>query len=232
MTRHALIYARVSTQEQADSRLGLESQIARCHEFIERSPDMKLMKGPDGGASIVDSGVSGSVPLLSRPQGRHLLAASAYTIVALTQDRLFRSVADMLATVEQLAENAIDIVTVDEGPINFDDDDRWLGTMMRAVFGEFERRKARTRTRRGLEALRARGGKVGEAPYGWKNEGNGRHALDLEEQLVIKRILDMRGLSNREIARQLNLELWKTREGAEWTHTQVGRILQREGTES
>jgi site-specific DNA recombinase len=149
-----IIYARVSTQEQADSRLGVESQLARCRDFVR-------MRGYAPPITLIDAGVSASVPLLARPSGSQILMARESTVIALCQDRLFRSVADMLVTMEVLDDLNADVITVDDGPLDLKDDDRWLASMMRAVFGELERRKTSTRTKRALQALRDRGGKIG-----------------------------------------------------------------------
>lgn len=219
-----VIYARVSTQEQG---LGIEDQIQRCRDFILRRDEIQA-------GQFMDRGVSGSIPLLAREYGKLLLNCQpGDTVLALCQDRLFRSVADMLLTVETLAEKDIHIATVDEGPLDLEDDDKWLGAMIRALFAELERRRVRTRTRRALAQAKEEGRKIGEAPYGWTSAGNGRHVPEPSEQLVVAKILDMDalGLSNREIARQLNDGKHLTRDGKEWSHPQIGRVLQRNGAE-
>src|SRR5215831_9292708 len=84
----ALGYVRVSSEEQADSGLGLEAQRQRIAAYC-------AMKGLRLAEVFADPGISGGKPLASRSAGSQLLAAAnkskAFVIVA-KLDRLFRSV--------------------------------------------------------------------------------------------------------------------------------------------
>ena len=86
----AISYIRVSSEEQADSGLGLEAQRQRIAAYC-------AMKGLHLAEVFEDPGISGGKPLATRPAGSLLLAAvkkrKAIVIVA-KLDRLFRSVAD------------------------------------------------------------------------------------------------------------------------------------------
>jgi site-specific DNA recombinase len=88
--KDAICYIRVSSEEQADSGLGLEAQ-RRCIDAYCQMKGLHLVE------VFEDSGVSGGKPLVSRPAGSKLLAAAkkgkALVIVS-KLDRLFRSVAD------------------------------------------------------------------------------------------------------------------------------------------
>ncbi len=65
--RTALGYVRVSSDEQADSGLGLEAQRQRVRAYCE-------MQSLELAAIYEDPGVSGGKPLGSRPAGNRLLA--------------------------------------------------------------------------------------------------------------------------------------------------------------
>src|SRR5260370_19305455 len=65
--RTALGYVRVSSDEQADSGLGLEAQRQRVRAYCE-------MQGIELAAVYEDPGVSGGKPLGTRPAGNRLLA--------------------------------------------------------------------------------------------------------------------------------------------------------------
>ena len=67
MTR-AAIYARVSTDEQAE-RQTIENQLAACPAYCER-------QGHEVFAEYLDEGVSGTVPFIERPAGAQLIAAA------------------------------------------------------------------------------------------------------------------------------------------------------------
>jgi DNA invertase Pin-like site-specific DNA recombinase len=86
----ALGYIRVSSEEQADSGLGLEAQ----RQPIAAYCDLKGLRLVE---VFEDPGISGGKPLASRPAGSQLLAAAnkrkALVIVS-KLDRLIRSVAD------------------------------------------------------------------------------------------------------------------------------------------
>ena len=85
-----ICYVRVSSEEQADSGLGLEAQRRRIAAFCQ-------MKGVRLAEVFEDPGVSGGKPLATRPAGSKLLASAmkgkSLGVVA-KLDRLFRSVAD------------------------------------------------------------------------------------------------------------------------------------------
>jgi hypothetical protein len=87
--KDAISYIRVSSEEQADSGLGLEAQRQRITAYC-------TMKGLHLAETFEDPGVSAGKPLASRPAGSKLLAAakkSKAVVVAAKLDRLFRSVA-------------------------------------------------------------------------------------------------------------------------------------------
>jgi DNA invertase Pin-like site-specific DNA recombinase len=86
----AICYIRVSSEEQADSGLGLEAQRQRIAAYC-------TMKGLLLAEVFEDPGISSGKPLAGRPAGSKLLAAAkkgkALVIVS-KLDRLFLSVAD------------------------------------------------------------------------------------------------------------------------------------------
>ena len=73
MTR-AAIYARVSTDEQA-SRGTIENQIHSCRDYCEKA-------GFEVIEEFLDEGVSGTIPLIERPEGARLIAATDSKSVA------------------------------------------------------------------------------------------------------------------------------------------------------
>jgi DNA invertase Pin-like site-specific DNA recombinase len=88
--RTACGYVRVSSEDQADSGLGLEAQRQRIRAYCE-------LKGLHLAEIFEDPGISGGKALRSRPTGIKLLGIarkSEPVIVFARFDRLFRSVAD------------------------------------------------------------------------------------------------------------------------------------------
>src|SRR5215470_10146162 len=85
----AISYIRVSSEEQADSGLGLEAQRQRIAAYC-------AMKGLHLAEVFEDPGISAGNPLASRPAESRLLAAAKKgqaVVVVAKLDRLFRSVA-------------------------------------------------------------------------------------------------------------------------------------------
>jgi DNA invertase Pin-like site-specific DNA recombinase len=238
VTRVALVL-RVSTQEQADSRLGLESQESLCRDAIRGEIEEASV------TAYVDEGVSGSIPLALRPRGRELVAAienrAFDVVVALTQDRLFRSMLDALGTLERWRELKVRLFLVDGGWVDVGDDDAWTQFVIRALFAEMELRRGKKRTKRALKALRDRGVKLGAPPLGFRSaaymDGTvkvnaGARVVVPEEQAVIDRILAMRAgrkkVPYRTIAALLNEEGAPTRRGGKW-HPQTVKLIAERG---
>jgi putative DNA-invertase from lambdoid prophage Rac len=103
-------YCRVSTAEQANSGLSLDTQQQQITGYA-------MMKGWVVAEFFVESGVSGSVPLADRPEGQRLLASlqPGDIIVTSKLDRAFRSASDALGTLEQLKDDKIGLHMIDLG---------------------------------------------------------------------------------------------------------------------
>jgi DNA invertase Pin-like site-specific DNA recombinase len=105
----------------------------------------------------------------------------------------------------------------------------------RPCFAEFERMRIRERIAEGGTGKRARGGHVGgEAPFGWRVEGEGRSAHLVEEpreQAALAKTRELRanGLGLTAIARTLSEQGWLSRAGTPLTAMQVARWLARPG---
>jgi DNA invertase Pin-like site-specific DNA recombinase len=93
--RTAIGYIRVSSEEQADSGLGLEAQRQRIRAYCE-------LKGLSLTTIFEDAGISGGRALATRPAGSQLIAEAQKNkpiLVVAKFDRLFRSVADAAQTI-------------------------------------------------------------------------------------------------------------------------------------
>lgn len=162
----AVGYLRVSTDEQADSGLGLAAQEAAVKAYC-------TMKGLDLVALIVDPGVSAGKPLDTRPGGRDLgdklRAREAGSVVALKLDRLFRSVVDCLQVIEGWERNGVALHLVDFGGMAVDTSSA-IGKMFLTIssgFAEFERNLTKERTKAAMGTKKVKGERVGSIPYGF-----------------------------------------------------------------
>ena len=110
--RPAIGYVRVSSEEQADSGLGLGAQRQRIQAYCTMK-DLRLVR------VLEDSGVSGGKPLATRAAGASLLADARTTkavVVVAKFDRLFRSVADAAQTIADFNRRGIELVAIAVGP--------------------------------------------------------------------------------------------------------------------
>ena len=166
-SKRAVAYIRVSTTDQRDRGVSLEAQAQALTAYC-------TMRGLELVETIEDAGVSGSVPLAKRADGRRLEAAmkthGAAHVVALKLDRLFRDAADALVRTKDWDRAGIALHLVDLGGTSIDTSSSmgrlWL-TML-SGFAEFERALISERTTTALAHIKARGGRTGGLTYGWR----------------------------------------------------------------
>jgi DNA invertase Pin-like site-specific DNA recombinase len=135
-----VIYARVSTTEQNESRQltsGLKTFIDRC---------------------------SGAIPFLDRPQGKKLISflklnPQAITLVK-SVDRLGRNTIDILNIVQMFKDNEWNIEIEDLG-MNSKSPFFDLMISLMGTLAEHERKMIKERTRQGIEIRKAKGGYKG-----------------------------------------------------------------------
>jgi DNA invertase Pin-like site-specific DNA recombinase len=223
--KKAIGYIRVSSEEQADSGLGLEAQRQRITTFC-------AMKGLDLVEVFEDAAVSGGKPLASRPAGSRMLAdarKSKAVVIVAKFDRLFRSVADAAVTIADFDRKGLELVAIAEG---FDMTNPYGRAMaqMASVFAELERAMIRERTRAALKVKMERGERVSRhAPFGWDFGSAGNLVANVQEQDIIRLIRGLRadGKSFRDIAAHLNGQGILAKHGGQWGHTSVKAVLTR-----
>lgn len=222
-------YVRVSTTEQAgDDKTSLAEQERRCRAAA-------TMRGHDVSEVFSDGGVSGSVPLFSRPAGQRLCGVlrSGDTVISSKMDRMFRSTGDALASVERLRADGVGVVLVDIGadPITEGGVSKLFFSILAAV-AEFERYRIAERNLEGRRGKKQRGGFIGgEAPYGYQVIGKGSSAVLMEddhEQRVVSLIHDLRqSHSLRHVGRELARRGIVNRDGGVFHPQTIQRILGR-----
>src|SRR5262245_3800134 len=225
MTKDAISYIRVSSEEQVDSGLGLEAQRQRIAAYC-------TMKGLHLAEEFEDPGVSAGKPLGSRPAGSRLLAAakkSRSVVVVAKLDRLFRSVADAAGVIDEFDKKGIQLVAIQE---SFDMTSPYGRAMaqMASVFAQLERAMIRERTRSAMSVKEYDGERIsGHATFGWDFGPQGRLVENAGEQKIIARMRQMRaaGMSYRGIGVRLDEEGIRPKRGKRWIHTTVKTILER-----
>ncbi len=228
----AIGYIRCSTQEQADSGLGLTAQAERIQAYCG-------MKGLALLNTIQDPGVSGGKPLADRDGGRELLSVvrkrQAEAVVMLKLDRMFRNAGDCLTTVEKWEKSGIALHIVDLGG-NAIDTTSAAGRFMLVILAgaaEMERNLVRERTKAAMGIKRANGQRVGSVPFGYDLGDDGTtlipNPIEIRTVRVIRALRD-EGLSFPKIAEALTARGIPTKSGngRQWNQATIRGILKRQ----
>lgn len=204
---NVVAYLRVSTQDQADSGLGMEAQRAKIEDEASR-------KGWHA-TWCVDEGVSGKAT--NRPgltEALALLATrQAEALVVAKMDRLARSVLQASDVLETARKQKWSVVILDLGMDLATPHGKAMAQML-AVFAELEREMIAQRTREALAAAKARGQRLGRPRA--TSDAVVAQAVALSES----------GLSSTQVARALTASAVPTTRGAAtWRASTVRRLL-------
>lgn len=211
-------YCRVSTGRQAEQGESLDVQQRRIQGWCD-------MQGWKLSGVMVERGVSGSVPLSDRPEGRKLLAQAGKgdVIVASKLDRVFRSARDALETTESLQKQGIGLVLLDLGG-NISNGMGKLFMTIAAAFAEFERNRIAERITETQADLKARGQYCGGlVPWEMTVGENGKLEPIPERTEAVREMTAMRaaGASLRTISAAMR------EKGHSISHEAVKQLLQR-----
>ncbi len=187
--KRAILYARVSTDEQARSGYSLAQQIEALRAYAAREGYEVLEEVSDPG----QSGASLERPGMDRV--RDLVAAGGVSVVlAQDRDRFAREPAYHYLLRREFEEHGTKIRA-----LNDRGDDSPEGELTDGILdqlGKYERAKISERSRRG-KLQKARQGKVVAGirpPYGFRyNEARDNYIVDAEKMRVIERIFRMVG---------------------------------------
>jgi DNA invertase Pin-like site-specific DNA recombinase len=202
-------YYRVSTDKQGDRGYGLEAQRKAVGDYLNGG-NWKLV----GEFTEVESGKRTD----NRPElEKALVAAKKHraTLILAKLDRLARNV----AFIAGLMERKVDFVCCDMPTATP------FMLHVYAAVAEEERRMIAARTKAGLAAAKAKGVELGNAKLAADN-----HAAAVARAKEIKPVLrELRGMSARAAAAELNLRAVPTPTGAPWSAKTVIRARGRVG---
>ena len=206
-TTTAILYSRVSTDDQAESGLGLADQKKRLE-------GMAAAKGWDNTVSLVDDGASAKN--LNRPamaEALEMLAAGeAFALVVTKLDRLTRSVEDLGGLMETANREGWALIILDLGVDTTTASGELVANVMASI-AQWERKVIGERTSAALRILK----------------GNGRHLgrpvetqADTRQRIAAERA---EGKSLRAIAEGLTTDGIPTARGGKWHASTVKAVL-------
>jgi len=218
-----VIYLRVSTDEQADSRAGLNAQLDSCKVYIQRN---------EGECTEVfsDEGISGAANLEKRPGLLQAIASlgKGDTLLVAKRDRLGRDPIVTAMIESAIARKKARVISAaGEGTDGNGPTDILMRRMIDA-FAEYERLIIKARTSSALQAKKTRNERVGSIPYGYRLSGDGIHIEENPaEQEVIAEIkrLSAAGLNLPAVCGELERKGFTTRTGKAFLPVQVQRVL-------
>ncbi len=229
----AALYARVSSQGQADKDLSIPAQLKALREYA-------LKKGGSVVVEFIDE--AESARSADRPKFQEMIYAAKQkiclfdTILVWKFSRFARNREDSILYKKLLRKHGIDVISINE-PIDDTPSGHLMEAMLEAV-DEFYSLNLSSDTIRGMRENASRGFcNGGTTPYGYKRvkvlvNGNEKIKLDVEpaEASVVRRMFEMaaKGFGTKEITKTLNAEGVKTRAGFAWSKTVVHYMLTNE----
>lgn len=207
----AVVYLRVSTDGQRVSGLGREAQEAACREHCARH-------GWTVAVVHVDDGLSGTLSVEERPGLAAAVAqvrSSNAALLVYSVSRAARSVGELYRLVDPRdGAEPIPLVSVSE-PFDLTTAMGRAFLGMLGVLAALESDLASERTVAALAAARARGVRLGAPPV----------LTSTHPSVTRARVLRGEGMSEREVAAQLNVEGVPTARGGRWHQETVRRAL-------
>lgn len=233
MKGKAIGYTRVSTGHQANSGLGIEAQEAAIRRFCDYK-ELELIY------IYEDPGESGSVMLKNRPSGSALWERLEESedepwtlhLVASKLDRFWRNVSYMSVELSELERLKVNVHTAGDGrSLLAGDEDPQAQSYSRlfnyfiATVDELERIRRSEQTAEALNAKRARGQHLGNAPFGFhvlKSDGK-LYPLEREQVVLgmIWHFASVRGMTHADVARKLNRLRKPPRASERWSKRTV-----------
>ncbi len=227
-------YLRVSSEEQRD-RETIEIQGG----FLEQYRGLYELEVAE---IYKDDGISGTIPLHERPEGRRLLedakAGRFRTVIVHKLDRLGRSLLVIVDAHDRLETSGVSLRSATE-PIDTSNPSGRLIFQMLASFAEYERGTIRERTQAGLHRALRNGKFSGRIPYGYRRSLDETSlTLVQEEARIVREIIAniAAGATLYSESKRLNDEGVpspgyryrgdeRRRDTRSWTASTVGRIV-------
>ncbi|HVC09581.1 MAG TPA: recombinase family protein [Elusimicrobiota bacterium] len=229
----AALYARVSSERQAEKDLSIPAQLKALRQYADKQGWRVVQQ-------FVDEAESARTA--NRPEFQRMIAlakqkTAPFTVILVWKlSRFARNREDSILYKAMLRKHGVQLVSINE-PIDDSPAGRMLEGMIE-VIDEFYSANLSVDTVRGMNENAARGFlNGGRAPYGYRRvrvkvgeAEKSKLEPDPAEAALAKRIFQMAmgGMGVKEIAKKINAEGFKTRDGHEWTNTVLYYMLTNE----
>lgn len=222
----AVIYIRVSTDEQATNGLSVDNQEAKCRAYCDLYDLVPY-------EVITDAGKSGKD--LKRPGIQRVIelaeAGEVEDVVVYDLSRLTRSTKDLLYLIEDVFNaKGIHFHSIRENLDTRTPAGKLVLTILGAV-NQMAREEISIKTKDALQHKMGEGGAVGRPRFGFRYV-DGELVENSEELRIVRRILrnyQYEGVGLSEIARRLNKRSVKSQTGKPWTPQMVQGIVRTNG---
>lgn len=221
-----ILYARVSTDEQARSGHSISLQIDKLRSWanlFEHEVVAEIVDDGESAKNLKRKGIRNALEMLTSGRADGLVIAKL--------DRLTRNLGDWVSLIanyfgEKMGKelfslgDAIDTTTAGG---------RLVLNVLLSV-AQWEREAIGERTRAALQHKLAKNKRAGEVRYGWSLLDDGDTLVpNVDEQQIINRILTNResGKSLRQIADELNRDKIPAKKGGKWTHSSVASVCKK-----
>jgi site-specific DNA recombinase len=217
--KRAVIYTRVSTDEQAREGYSLGEQERGCLESIERERWTHVGTYSDPGRSGADRDRPGLARLLADLDQIDVLVLAAF-------DRLCRDAAFFFELSASFAAAGVKVVSLRGESMSGDDSTSFLSGGIMAVFADYERRRIKERTQQGVRARIREGLPQGQAPLGYRRENKSMVVVP-DEVPIVRRVFKeyVGGRPLLQIAQGLNNDNVPTKRGGKWAASTIRGML-------
>lgn len=218
----AALYARVSTEEQADQGYSLAAQLQMLRDFCE-------VFEMDIAGEYVDDGYSGTNT--RRPAYRRMFSPDERqrwdALVVIKMDRIHRNSKNFMLMIEDLSKNGQSFFSTTERIDTTTAVGRFAMDVIQRI-AQLESEQIGERTKFGMiQKAEQKDGIMGfQPPYGY-SIADGELISIPEEQIVVKKIFRsyLENSTLDEIASELNSSFIRTRNGNQWNKYNLRNIL-------
>ena len=218
----AALYARVSTEEQADQGYSLAAQLQTLRDFCE-------VFEMDIAGEYVDDGYSGTNT--RRPAYRRMFSPDERqrwdALVVIKMDRIHRNSKNFMLMIEDLSKNGQSFFSTTERIDTTTAVGRFAMDVIQRI-AQLESEQIGERTKFGMiQKAEQKDGIMGfQPPYGY-SIADGELISIPEEQIIVKRIFGsyLENSTLDEIASELNSSFIRTRNGNQWNKYNLRNIL-------